>query len=120
LAGSASLTAACYNQAIQQDNSCIGYKISEQPSRPAPILSDDKDNKTEKGQQQQEVGEDREQEGYKSNTSCNSDVDNNNSQLEDNSKSKGLLPAKQCQPSPFCNSVIRRGCKRHCKGMCGG
>jgi hypothetical protein len=55
--------------------------MSEQPSCPLPILLDDKDDKTEKGQQQQEAREDGEQRGCISDTSSNGDVDNNDSYL---------------------------------------
>jgi hypothetical protein len=50
--------------------------MSEQPSCPALILLHDEDDKTEKGQQQQEAGEDREKEARNSDTSSNGDIDN--------------------------------------------
>jgi hypothetical protein len=86
--------------------------MSEQPSCPAPILADDKDDETEKGRQQQEAGEDREQGGCDSDTSSNGDVDDEKSYLQDNDKSKGLPPAKQRQSSLSCEPAIRRSRKQ--------
>jgi hypothetical protein len=86
--------------------------MSEQPSCPAFILSDNEDDETEKGQQQQELGEDREQGACNSNTSSNSDIDDNDNHLQDNDKSEGLQPTKQRWPSPSCDPAIRHSCKR--------
>jgi hypothetical protein len=49
----------------------------EQLSCPALILLHNKDDETEKGQQQQEVGEDKEKEACNSDISSNSDIDDN-------------------------------------------
>lgn len=85
--------------------------MSEQPSCPALILSHDEDDKTEKGQQQQEAGEDREQGACNSDTSSNGDVDNDDNHLQDNDKNEGLQPTKRWL-SPSCDPAIRRSRKR--------
>jgi len=86
--------------------------MSEQPSCPAPILADNKDDETDKGQQQQEAGEDGEQGGCDSDTSSNGDVDDEERYLQDNDKGEGLPPAKQRRSSLSCEPAIRRGRKR--------
>ena len=91
------------DQAIQQDNSCISCEMSEQPSCPALILADNKDDETDKGQEQQEAREDGEQGGCDSDTSSNGDVDDE--------ESEGLPPAKQRRSSLSCEPAIRHGCK---------
>lgn len=65
-------------QAIQQDDDGISREMSEQPSCLALILSRNEDDETEKGKQQQEAGEDREQGPGNSDTSSNDSVDDDN------------------------------------------
>jgi len=55
--------------------------MSEQPSCLALILLDNKDDETEKGQQQQELGEDKEQGACNSDISSNSDINDNDNHL---------------------------------------
>jgi hypothetical protein len=86
--------------------------MSEQLSCPALVLLRDEDDETEKGQQQQEAGEDREKEACNSDTSSNGDIDDDRTPLRDNNESKGLPLAKQRQLSPSCDPAIRSSCKR--------
>jgi hypothetical protein len=86
--------------------------MSEQPSCPALILSHNEDNETEKRQQQQEAGEDREQGACNSDTSSNSNVDDNDKHLQDNDKNEGLQPTKQRWLSLSCNPAIKHSCKQ--------
>jgi hypothetical protein len=93
---------------MQQDDDCISCERSEEPSCPTLILSDHEDDEREKGQQQHEAVEHGEQRAC--NISSNGDIDDDN--IQDNDKCEGVRPAKQCQPSPSCDSVIKSSCKQ--------
>lgn len=90
---------------------CTSGEMFEQPSCPALIPSDDEDDETEKGQRQQEAGEDSEQRLGNSDTSSNGDVNNDDNHLQDNDESEGLQPTKQRRLSPSCDPAIRRSRK---------